>query len=116
MMKLLWKKHRVHAWRSLLASSALLASAHPTLAQGYVQTNLVTDNQAAAPAAKTDPNLVNPWGIAINPTGGAFWTSNNGSGKSGLYTGDVHGSQTNVVTGLAPVIPPATTGQIGTPT
>jgi uncharacterized protein (TIGR03118 family) len=43
----------------------------------------------------TDPNLQNPWGIAINPTGD-FWISNNatngGAGSSTLYGGDVNGS------------------------
>ncbi len=44
-------------------------------AQGYVQSNLVTDSQAAlaakgwAPATSVDPNLVNPWGIDHAPGG-----------------------------------------------
>ncbi len=36
-------------------------------AQGYQQTNLVTDDPSVTPAAITDPNLVNPWGIALSP-------------------------------------------------
>lgn len=68
----------------------LLAS--PALAQSYRQTNLLTDNQAnlaqdgLAPAAFTDPNLVNPWGISYAPTG-PFWISDNGTGVSTLNNG-----------------------------
>jgi uncharacterized protein (TIGR03118 family) len=38
------------------------------------------------PPAKTDPNLVNSWGIAFNPFGFA-WVANNGTGVSTLYDG-----------------------------
>src|SRR5579884_3386480 len=47
---------------------------------GYLQTNIVTDNQAVltglgyAPAAHTDLDLVNPWGISFNP-GQEFWVA-----------------------------------------
>jgi len=56
----------------------------------YEQKNLVSDQPGVA--LITDANLINAWGIALIPTGGAFWVSNNGSGTSTLYTGDVHGS------------------------
>src|SRR5262249_44621596 len=52
------------------------------MAAGYLQTNLVSDLPGMA--ARTDPNLVNPWGIAPNPNG-AIWVANNGSGTSTLY-------------------------------
>jgi uncharacterized protein (TIGR03118 family) len=58
----------------------------------YGQTNLVTDDQTVLqslgydPAAQTDANLVNPWGIAYAPTG-PFWVSDNGAGVSTLYDG-----------------------------
>ena len=98
-----------------------LGAAHTAAAQGYVQTNLVTDNQSVTPAAITDPNLVNPWGIAISPNGGAFWISNNGTGTSTLYTGDVGGSAF-AKAGLTVTLPGAggasgsPTGQIFNPT
>lgn len=57
--------------------------------QKYVLTNLVSDEPGAL---IQDTNLVNPWGIAINPAAGAFWVSNNGTGTSTLYLGDVNGS------------------------
>jgi uncharacterized protein (TIGR03118 family) len=50
-----------------------------------VQTNLVSD--IAGVARFTDPNLVNPWGIAYGP-GGPFWVSDNNAGVSTLYGGD----------------------------
>jgi uncharacterized protein (TIGR03118 family) len=37
-------------------------------------------------ALVTDPNLVNPWGIAFSPTG-PFWFADNGSGVSDLLDG-----------------------------
>jgi uncharacterized protein (TIGR03118 family) len=51
----------------------------------YEVDNLVSDIPGLAPI--TDPNLVNPWGIALNPAGGAFWVSNQGTGTSTLYNG-----------------------------
>ncbi len=51
----------------------------------YEQRNLVSDGSIAA--AHTDPNLVNAWGVAFNPTG-AVWVANNHPGTSTLYDGD----------------------------
>ena len=50
---------------------------------GYVQTNLVSDIPGLA--ANTDPNLKNPWGISLSPSGSPFWVSNAGTGTSTLY-------------------------------
>ena len=61
-----------------------------TPAAFYQQTNLVSDQPGVA--VIFDPALVNPWGVALNATGGAFWVANNGTGTSTLYTGDVSGS------------------------
>ncbi|SPP99682.1 conserved exported hypothetical protein [Candidatus Sulfobium mesophilum] len=57
------------------------ASVEATL---YQQDNLVSDIPGLA--AFTDPNLVNPWGIASTPTS-PFWISDNGTGLSTLYRG-----------------------------
>ena len=43
---------------------------------GYMQHNLVSDG--AVTADHVDPNLVNAWGLAFNPSGAA-WVANNGS-------------------------------------
>lgn len=56
----------------------------------FQQTNLVSDLPGIA--LIQDPNLVNPWGISLSPTGGAFWVSDNAKGVTTLYTGDVNGS------------------------
>jgi uncharacterized protein (TIGR03118 family) len=51
---------------------------------GYTQHNLVADVVGAAD--HTDPDLVNAWGIAFNPTA-VVWVANNGTGTSTLYDG-----------------------------
>jgi uncharacterized protein (TIGR03118 family) len=67
----------------------------------FAQTNLVSDLPGVAKF--TDPQLVNPWGIAESP-GSPFWIANNGTGVSTLYnTGGVK-------QGLVVTIPSATTG------
>src|SRR5690242_6925584 len=50
----------------------------------YTQTNLVSDGAVAAQT--TDPNLVNPWGIAAVPHG-PFWVADNGKGLTTAYIG-----------------------------
>jgi uncharacterized protein (TIGR03118 family) len=71
---------------ALLVSTTILC--RPASAGEFVQTNLVSDG--AVPAAVTDPNLVNPWGVAESPTG-PFWVSDTGTGVSTLYntTGEI---------------------------
>ena len=49
----------------------------------FSQTNLISDG--AVPAQQTDPNLVNPWGVAYSPTS-PFWISDNNSGFSSIET------------------------------
>src|SRR5215813_718550 len=56
------------------------ASVTPT----FTQTNLVSD--IAGMAKITDPNLVNPWGMALGLNSG-IWISDNGSGKATTYDG-----------------------------
>jgi uncharacterized protein (TIGR03118 family) len=54
------------------------------LSGGFAQVNLASDVPGLAHI--TDPNLVNPWGIAFSPTG-PFWFADNGSGVSDLLDG-----------------------------
>jgi uncharacterized protein (TIGR03118 family) len=78
-------------------------------AGGYTQTNLVSDQPGVA--QKTDPNLVNPWGMSRSATS-PIWVSDNGADVSTLYNGDVNGSPVNIV-GLVVSIPGgAPTGQV----
>ena len=71
----------------LLGAAAVLGlglaapSAH---AISFHVANLASDG--SVPAAHTDPNLVNPWGIAFAPTS-PFWISDNATGFTSLKTG-----------------------------
>jgi len=49
--------------------------------QGFSQTNLVASGGGAQ---ISDPNLLNPWGLAYSPTSG-FWSANNGTGTATIY-------------------------------
>jgi uncharacterized protein (TIGR03118 family) len=71
---------------SLLVAGALLLAMAPLAKSGtvYVQTNLVSDVPGLA--VTTDPNLVNPWGIANSATS-PYWISDQGTGVSTLYNG-----------------------------
>jgi uncharacterized protein (TIGR03118 family) len=70
------------------------------------QTNLVSNG--AAPAAHTDANLVNPWGIVAGPTT-FFWINDNGTGLATTYTGD--GTPQSIIVTIPPPAgsPPGTT-------
>ena len=50
----------------------------------YVQHNLVSDLPGLAD--QTDPNLVNPWGLASSPAS-PLWVSNNRTGNTTVYAG-----------------------------
>lgn len=81
--------------QSLIASvPAFLfsASVSATGANAYVQTNLVANAAKYNPTFMVDPDLVNPWGIALRPpgAGGHIWTSNAGTGTTTTYIGDVY--------------------------
>ena len=99
-----------------LAALVLLATSTAQAGStGYVQTNLVTDNQSITTAAHTDPNLINPWGISFSSRS-PFWVSDQGGSpgpateKSTLYNG------AGVPLGLVVTIPPSgsfgPTGQV----
>jgi len=68
----------------VLAVSAL--SATFTRADSYSWQNLQSDIPGVA--QHTDPNLVNPWGMAANSSGSVIWVSDNGTGVSTLYQQD----------------------------
>ena len=57
----------------------------------FMQTNLVSDGFVPAPTI--DPNLINPWGIALSATS-PFWVSDNATGVTTVYTGA--GAKVNV--------------------
>src|SRR5437588_12570946 len=66
----------------LAARSFCVATAR---ADTYSWTNLQSD--IAGVAAHVDPNLVNPWGVAVSPSG-IILVSDNGTGVSTLYHQD----------------------------
>src|SRR5437899_12150213 len=79
-----------------LRLGSLLGTTAAGYAAGYVETDLVvnqqvnnvptlTDKNGIVHIAKFfDPNLVNPWGVGESATS-PFWVSDNGAGKSTLY-------------------------------
>ncbi len=81
--------------------------ATPLVANQYLVTNLTTNGSTGAP--NTDPNLVNPWGVARS-SAGPWWVSDNGTGLSTLYTG------TGSLVSLVVKIPAAKSGDVGSPT
>jgi uncharacterized protein (TIGR03118 family) len=68
----------INALAVLLALSAVVARAGT-----YSWTNLQSDIPGVA--QHTDPNLVNPWGVAVPSPNGPIWVSDNGTGVSTLY-------------------------------
>jgi uncharacterized protein (TIGR03118 family) len=74
------------------------------LSGGFSQVNLASDVPGLARV--TDPNLVNPWGIAFSPTG-PFWFADNGSGVADILDG--RGQPVSLV---VPVPPGAVTGTV----
>jgi uncharacterized protein (TIGR03118 family) len=70
------------AYSSSMASATLAVAA----ASAYSLTNLVAD-AAGGTALGVDPNLVNPWGLAI-PAGDPAWVADNHTETSTLYDGN----------------------------
>ncbi|MBV9121892.1 MAG: TIGR03118 family protein, partial [Planctomycetes bacterium] len=84
------------------------------LASGFLQTNLVADTPGLARV--TDPNLINPWGLAFSPAG-PFWIADGGTGVSTLY--NAAGQSPVPGSSLVVQLPPAgveLSGTAGAPT
>ena len=85
---------------------AVLAPLARSATNAYIQHNLVADTSGIADL--TDPNLVNPWGIAISATS-PFWISDNGTGLATIYS--TSSSATVTISATKVSIPPgAATG------
>jgi uncharacterized protein (TIGR03118 family) len=84
----------------------------------YIETNMVSNETGVAPV--TDPNLIDPWGVAFSTTS-PLWVSNQGSGTATVYklTGTTS-SATQLTEGVANIgsAPPSAangpTGQVST--
>jgi uncharacterized protein (TIGR03118 family) len=82
----------------------------------FTQTNLISDG--SVPAQKTDPNLINPWGVSHSPTS-PFWISDNGTGLTSIDSLTAGSVTLNVIPAvtIAPATPDddqtaAPTGQV----
>ncbi len=101
----------VVAGLAALAPVAPAAAAQP--GNAYRQTNLVSDLPGMAQL--TDPDLVNPWGLAAGPTSPA-WVADNGTDRATLYRGSVNGSPVQKVPLVVSIPGGAPTGQVFNPT
>jgi uncharacterized protein (TIGR03118 family) len=94
-----------------LVPAAPAAGAQP--GNAYHQTNLVSDLPGLAQL--TDPDLVNPWGLAAGPTTPA-WVADNGTDKATIYPGFVNGSPIVKAPLVVSIPGGAPTGQVFNPT
>lgn len=79
--------------------------------QHYSQTNLQSNTPGAAEA--TDPQLVNPWGLA-RTSASAWWVADNLTGVATLYNGP--GEKQSLVVTIPPADPNNKKTPIGSPT
>jgi uncharacterized protein (TIGR03118 family) len=76
--------HSSYDFVKMACMIALVSAPGLLLADEYSQINLVSDIPGLA--NKTDPNLLDPWGVSFSTTS-PFWVSNQASGTSTLYDG-----------------------------
>jgi uncharacterized protein (TIGR03118 family) len=95
----------------LLFAAGSSAGGNAVGQETYTVTNLVSDG--AVPAQRTDPNLVNAWGLTAAATS-PWWVANNGSGTSTLYNGN--GVPQFPPTPLVVSVSNAPTGAVANPT
>jgi uncharacterized protein (TIGR03118 family) len=79
----------------------------------YTQRNLVSDLPNVARI--TDPNLVNPWGLAAGPAT-PMWVADNGTDVSTLYRGALHGGPPEIVPLVVSIPGGKPTGVVFNPT
>src|SRR5215212_7781529 len=92
------KTNQTHPKLGLLAVAAAMFMTVSAYADTYSWTNFQSDIPGVA--QHVDPNLVNPWGMAVS-SGGTIWVSDNGTGVSTLY------NQAGVANSLIVSIPTA---------
>jgi uncharacterized protein (TIGR03118 family) len=98
----------------LVALAPAAQSAPSRARNAYHQTNLVSDLPGLAQL--TDPDLVNPWGMAAGPAT-PVWVADNGTDKATIYPGFVNGSPIQKAPLVVSIPGGAPTGQVfnGTP-
>jgi uncharacterized protein (TIGR03118 family) len=103
----------------IVAAAAALALSGVSAAEAhgpgnvYKKRNLVSDIDGVARI--TDPNLVNPWGLAAGPAT-PVWVADNGTDKSTLYSGGVRRSIPVIVPLVVDIAGGAPTGTVFNPT
>jgi uncharacterized protein (TIGR03118 family) len=97
-------KPKQHSAGALALALLISFTSYAAAQNAYKQTNLVSDIPGVA--LRTDPNLVNPWGIVPSPNN-TIWIADNGTGVSTLYNPD--GS----IVPLVVTIPPSQTSTEG---
>src|SRR6266487_6353271 len=89
---------------TLLVLIAISFTAAFARADSYSWTNFQSD--IAGVAQHVDPNLVNPWGMALSSSN-AIWVADNGKGVSTNYNAD------GTANSLVVTIPPSATNDEG---
>jgi uncharacterized protein (TIGR03118 family) len=97
----------------IVACALLPALARASSPTRYRQTNLVSNIPGLAQV--TDPNLVNPWGMAAGPNT-PLWVADNGADVATLYTGAVHRTPVSALPLVVNIPDGAPTGQVFNPT
>jgi uncharacterized protein (TIGR03118 family) len=77
------------------------------------QVNLISDLSTVG-AKVVDPDVVNPWGLALGPTT-PLWSANNGTSSATLYASPADTTNASLV-GAVRVTVPLPTGQVFNPT
>jgi uncharacterized protein (TIGR03118 family) len=102
---------------SMLCGAAVVVGSTPAAATAghhrpravVAQVNLVSDIPGAA--ALTDPNLVNPWGLALGPAT-PLWAADNGTDVASIYTGGQPGTPVGIAPLVVKIPGGAPTGQV----
>jgi uncharacterized protein (TIGR03118 family) len=97
--------------RATRIAVTLLIPVIDCFAQGYVQTNLVSNTPGVA--RDTDPSLVNSWGLSRSSSS-PWWVSDFGKGVSTLYDGA--GAKRSLVVTIPPADPTDKNTPTGNPT
>jgi len=106
--------------RSLLSAALMVVAGYaatacsdnttqPNPTTGFQETPLFADASGLG-APQVDPNLINPWGVAVNPTNGYLWVANNHTGTATAYQPGATSAS------LVVTIPSATAPTGGAPT
>ena len=99
------------ALRITIITTFALSIGAAALAQHYTQTKLVSNTPGIAEV--TDPQLVNPWGLA-RTSSSVWWVADNGTGFVTLYNGP--GAKQSLVVTIPPADPSNTKTPTGSPT